>query len=143
MPSSAISSITVSDSTGDNGWLIAVCMFATIAACSGVSAMPGGLGAMPKMPAGMSGAMPTLPPGMAMPMMPGAVAGGAAGAGALGALMPNVANMPPGMAMTPEQMAMMADLQKAMSEPLSPTETLAVMDEMAELGMLPKAILPR
>lgn len=100
------------------------------------SGMPAGFGAMPKMPAGMT--MPTMPAGA------GAAATGAAGAagaaGALGGLMPNVADLPPGMALTPEQMAMMANMQTAMSQPLSPVESLAVLDEMAELGMMPKAV---
>jgi hypothetical protein len=107
--------------------------------------MPGGLGAMPQMPAGMT--MPNMPNMPKMPAGAGAVAGapGAAGAigsaGALGGLMPQMAaQMPPGMALTPEQMTMIASMQTAMSQPLSPVESLAVMDEMAELGMLPKSI---
>lgn len=55
--------------------------------------------------------------------------------------MPNLANMlPPGTALPPEQAAMLAQLQGAMAQPLSPAQTLAAMDEMAELGLLPRPV---
>ena len=56
------------------------------------------------------------------------------------ALMPNGGQLPPGMAMDADQMAMMAGMQQAMSQPLSPPETLATIDELFKLGFLPKAI---
>ena len=104
--------------------------------------MPGlsGMPAMPAMPA-----MPTMPamsgmPGLsAMPGMPG-MPGGMAGeieAKALRLIAPDVAALPPGAGISPD---MMARLQQAMSQPLSPPETLAVVDEMFELGLMPKAI---
>ena len=110
----------------------------------------GGAGAlmagMPKMPAGMT--MPSMPN---MPTLPGA-AGMALGgmppgasmppemAAAMAKLMPNGGQLPTGMAMDSEQMAMMARAMQALNEPLSPAETLATIDELFELGFLPKAI---
>lgn len=106
-------------------------------------AMLGGmptLGGMPKMPAGMT--MPNLPvgAGMAMGGLPQGTGIPADMAAKLGAMLPNAGQLPPGMAMDPDQMAMLADMQQAMSEPLSPPETLATMDELFELGFLPKAM---
>lgn len=110
----------------------------------------GGLmGGMPKMPAGMS--MPGLPAGIAMPNMPGGMglpmgmlppgAGVPADVAAkMGAMMPDGGTLPPGMAIGPGQMAMMARMQQSMSQPLSPAETLATLDELTELGFLPKAM---
>jgi hypothetical protein len=46
----------------------------------------------------------------------------------------------PGMALEPEQMAAMARMQQAMSQPLSPRETLASIDALTELGFLPQPI---
>ena len=110
---------------------------------SGVASL---LGGMPKIPAGM--AMPGLPN---MPNMgAGAGLGGAAlGAGMapgmsaemaakLGQMMPGAGQMPPGL--DAEQAAMMNRMLQAMGEPLSPPETLATIDELFELGFLPKAI---
>ena len=108
----------------------------------------GGAGAlmagMPKMPAGMT--MPSMPN---MPTLPGA-AGMALGgmppgasmppemAAAMAKLMPNAGQLPPGMAIDP---AMMARAQQMLSQPpLSPPETLATIDELFELGFLPKAM---
>lgn len=106
------------------------------------------LGGMPKLPAGM--AMPNLPAGAGLPNMPAGVGlpvGGLQAAGIpadmaaqLGAMLPNAGALPPGMALDAEQMAMMARMQQAMSEPLSPPETLATIDELFELGFLPKAM---
>ena len=108
------------------------------------------IGGMPKMPAGMS--MPTLPTGIGMPTMPNmppgaaGLLGGMPQAGAIppdiaarmGAMMPNAGQLPPGMAIDP---AMMARAQQMMSQPpLSPPETLATIDELFELGFLPKAM---
>lgn len=68
--------------------------------------------------------------------------------------MPSLATLPPGMAeamarMLPsgtkpggldgEQSALIAQLMGGLGAPLSPPETLAVIDEMSEIGMLPKA----
>ena len=109
----------------------------------------GGAGGMPKMPAGMT--MPSLPAGMSMPNLPAGaellMGGMPQGAGIppemaakMRALMPNGGQLPPGMAMDADQMAMMAGMQQAMSQPLSPPETLATIDELFKLGFLPKAI---
>jgi hypothetical protein len=113
------------------------------------------LGGMPKLPAmpnmpgmpnmagipGMPG-MPTLPGGVGMPV--GGLTQGMAippeMAAKMGAMMPGVGQLPPGMGLGPEQMAMMAQVQRSMSEPLSPAETLATIDELFELGFLPKSI---
>lgn len=112
----------------------------------GIPKMPAGM-TMPNLPTGMT--MPNLPTGMTMPNMPAGmgIPNLPAGAGIpndlaarMGALMPNAAQLPPGMAIGPEQMAMMAQMQQAMSQPLSVAETLATIDEMVELGFLPKAI---
>ena len=95
---------------------------------------------MPKVPPGM--AMPALPAGMNVPVMAGAVPGLAgteampAGlAGRMREMMPGAGQVPAGV--DPGQMAL---LMQAMSRPLSPPETLAVIDEMGEIGFLPKAI---
>ena len=101
------------------------------------------LGGMPKMPAGM--AMPNMPglPGAAgMPFggMPQGMAMPPDLVAKMGRLVPDAGQMPPGMALGPEQMAMLARVQQAMNEPLSPSETLATIDELFELGFLPKAI---
>ncbi|GEM_PF-2871622 len=110
--------------------------------------MPAGM-AMPTMPAGMSGmpagiAMPTMPgmPGMpglpgGMPVMPGmgALPPGSPDMSAMMARMMPAGAMP---SLNPEQAAMLAKLQGSMSAPLSPLETLATLDEMTELGVLPK-----
>ena len=108
------------------------------------------MGGMPKMPAGMT--MPNIPgmPGIpGMPTLPGAssmaLGGMPAGASmppemaaAMAKLMPNAGQLPPGMAIDP---AMMAQVQQMMSQPpLSPPETLATIDELFELGFLPKAM---
>ena len=122
------------------------------------------------LPAGMpalAGGMPSLPggaAGLALPQAGGALAGGASGmlpggmagmagmlpggAGALGGVDPAVMaammeRMAPGgvaglPAMDP---ALMAQAQQLMSQPpLSPTETLATIDELGELGFLPPAM---
>ena len=52
-------------------------------------------------------------------------------------MLPAVGQLPAGTGIDPEQLAR---VMQAMSQPLSPPETLAVMDEMAEIGMLPKAM---
>jgi hypothetical protein len=55
--------------------------------------------------------------------------------------MPNIANMlPPGTALPPEQAAMLAQLQGAMAQPLTPAQTLVAMDDMVELGLLPRPV---
>ncbi len=50
------------------------------------------------------------------------------------------AQMPSGMSLSPEQQAMMAQVQGLMAKPLSPAQTIAAIDEMAELGFLPRPI---
>ena len=116
---------------------------------SGVSGLPN----MPAMPA--TGAVPGMPSLQGMAGMP-ALAGlpGQAGLGALSAglpggavptdiaakmatLMPGAGQIPAGMGITPQQMAM---LQQMMAEPLSPQETIATIDELADLGFLPRPI---
>ena len=47
------------------------------------------------------------------------------------------AMMPAGMALDPAQLGMMQDAQTALANPLSPPETVATIDELAELGFLP------
>ena len=93
---------------------------------------------------GLSGmsmpAMPKLPDGMQMPMLPGGALPGMPGMDA--AMMADAeaqmrAMMPAGMALDPEQLAMMQDAQTALANPLSPPETVATIDELAELGFLP------
>jgi hypothetical protein len=110
----------------------------------------GNVGAGRGMPSGM--ALPTMPgmPGMlgvspmpgGMPMMPGMGAlppGSPDMATMMARMMPGGA-MPPGMALDPEQAAMLAKLQGGMSAPLAPAETLATIDEMSELGLLSPAM---
>jgi hypothetical protein len=110
----------------------------------GAGGMAGMLGGMPKVPAGIS--MPTLPAGMGLPNLP---AGAALGMGAamppefaarMSAMMPNAGALPPGITMNADTMAMMARMQQAMAQPLPPAETLATIDELFELGFLPKTI---
>ena len=121
--------------------------------------MPALAGGMPSLPAGAAG--------LALPQAGGALAGGASGmlpggmagmagmagmlpggAGALGGVDPAVmaAMMermaPGGVAGLPAiDPALMAQAQQLMSQPpLSPTETLATIDELGELGFLPPAM---
>lgn len=114
----------------------------------GMPTLPSGM-AMPNLPAGM--AMPNLPAGMGMPSLPAGAAAALGGmphgaglpadvAARMREMMPNAGQLPPGMTLDPEQAAMMARMQQSMSEPLSPPETLATIDELFELGFLPKAI---
>ncbi|RZU01073.1 hypothetical protein [Rivibacter subsaxonicus] len=99
----------------------------------GMPGLPAGLGALPNMPAGAGlvlGGLPSLPGGVPPEM-----------AAKLAAMVPGGgAGMPAGMTLDPEQMAMMARMQQAMSQPLSPPETLATIDELFELGFLPKSM---
>ena len=82
--------------------------------------------ALPPMGMGIGSGMPAgLPPEMAAKM---------------GSLMPGLGQMPAGMALDPEQTAAMARMQQAMSQPLSPRETLASIDALTELGFLPKPV---
>ena len=75
-------------------------------------------------------------PGMSgLPGMSGAAGMGAQEGQMMRALQ---AQMPAGMALSPEHAAMMSQLQGAMAQPLSPPQTIAAIDEMAELGFLPK-----
>lgn len=102
------------------------------------SALPGGL---PKMPAGMT--PPTMPNNMAG--LPGLAGGTGLSvppdvAARMSSLMPGAGQLPPGLAMDPQQMAMMSRALQAMNQPLSPADTLATIDELFELGFMPKAI---
>jgi len=105
----------------------------------------GGMSGMSGMP-GMSGlpGMPVLPPGLGT--LPGGLAGGAGDAvpadvaAKMAGLMPGGGQLPAGLGLDPEQMAMLAGLQKSMAEPLSPQETIATLDELADLGFLPRPI---
>lgn len=116
--------------------------------------VPGMSGAMPGLPGGM--AIPQLPGGMALPQMPGGMAipqmqsgmmispglAGAAGmppdvAAKMREMMSGAGQLPADSGIDSEQMARM---MQAMSRPLSPPETVAVIDELAEVGFLPKAI---
>ena len=88
------------------------------------------------MPMGMLMGMP-----MGMPMGMGVPAGlPPEMAAKMGSLMPGLGQLPAGMALDPEQMAAMARMQQAMSQPLSPRETLASIDALTELGFLPKPV---
>lgn len=84
---------------------------------AGLAGLAGGLGPT---------ALPGLPGGAALPGLPG--------------MADIAAMMPPGTALPPEQAAMLAQMQRAMAQPLSPAQTAAAIDEMAELGLLPRPI---
>jgi hypothetical protein len=107
--------------------------------------MPAGVG-MPGM-AGMAG-MPGMAAAGAMPMLPGGLpSAGTAGvdpavAGMLGGLATSgMASMPPGTGMDAEQMAMMQRMLASMGQPLSPPETLAAIDQLGEIGLMPPQML--
>jgi hypothetical protein len=98
------------------------------AAVGGALGMPSGMpimgaGAMPSMPGGAGAVDPAM-----LQQMIGARAGS----------MPNMPTMPP------EQAAQMAaalqSMQQAMAQPLSRAETIAVFDELAELGVMTPAM---
>jgi hypothetical protein len=123
----------------------------------GGSGVPGLAQGIPGMPAGM--ATSQTPAGMTIPGMPGGLPGAAGlpgmtgvpglaglqgmGIGALdgGDLMARMRSMMAAGQMPsdvdPEQITR---FMQAMSQPLTPPETLAVMDEMNEIGFLPKAM---
>ncbi len=70
--------------------------------------------------------------------------GGIGGMGAvpdLGAMQGLFGNLPPGVALAPEQTALLAQLQQSMAQPLSPAQTLATLDELGELGLAPAPLL--
>lgn len=98
----------------------------------------GGPAGMPNMPT-----LPSMPPGV---VVPGAMPNVAAIAGAppgtaemLSKMMPGGAGgLPPGAALDPSQMAMLAQAQAMIGRPTSPAETLSTIDEMTEIGLLPK-----
>lgn len=87
----------------------------------GMPAVPG-MQVMPGMP-GMAGVPPEVA-AMMSKMMPGSMPGG-------GLTGPNGLNA--------EQSQMLAALTGSMGAPLSPQETMGILDEMVELGMLPEA----
>ena len=138
--------------TGCKGMALADALegFNLRSAASGAGRMLGG--GMPALPAGMAmpnlaGAMgggPKLPAGLGMAMGGGLPQGIPADVAAkMGSMFPGVSGMgqlPAGMALDPDQMAALASMQQAMSEPLSPPETLAAIDTLLELGFLPKAM---
>lgn len=89
-----------------------------------------GLAGLPGMPG-----LPSVPGGgVAMPDV-GAMKG------LLGGMMPAGGGLPAGMALAPEQAAMLAQLQQSMAQPLSPKETLATIDELGEIGLVPAPML--
>jgi hypothetical protein len=99
---------------------------------AGMGAMPGGMGAMP-------GGMGAMPGGMGA--MPGGMGMSADMSGQLAALLPEGGRLPPGTGTAgADPQAMMARIQQAMGQPLSPAETSATLDELAELGFLPRAM---
>ena len=124
------------------------------ALAGGMPSLPGGAGglALPQAGGALAGGASGMLPGGMAGMLPGGMAGMAGmlpgGAGALGGVDPAVMaammeRMAPGgvaglPAMDP---ALMAQAQQLMSQPpLSPTETLATIDELGELGFLPPAM---
>lgn len=103
---------------------------------AGLPGLVGGGGGMPGMP-GLTG-------GGGMAAMPGLTGLTALSTGAsmspeitakMATLMPGIGQMPQG---TDIDAGMMAQVQQMMSEPLSPPETLATIDDLTELGFLPK-----
>lgn len=121
---------------------------------AGMPSLPGGAAglALPQAGGALAGGASGMLPGGMAGMLPGGMAGVAGmlpgGAGALGGVDPAVMaammeRMAPGgvaglPAMDP---ALMAQAQQLMSQPpLSPTETLATIDELGELGFLPPAM---
>lgn len=131
-------------------------MGGAMALLGGVPKLPPGMG-LPSMPGGA--ALPGLTGGAGLPGLPANVMAGMAGMGGvpgmpglplggmpadvaarMGSLMPGLGQMPAGMAADPEQAAMMARMMEALSRPLSPAETVATLDELADLGFLPKAV---
>lgn len=121
---------------------------------AGMPSLPGGAAglALPQAGGALAGGASGMLPGGMAGMLPGGMAGMAGmlpgGAGALGGVDPAVMaammeRMAPGgvaglPAMDP---ALMAQAQQLMGQPpLSPTETLATIDELGELGFLPPAM---
>ena len=121
---------------------------------AGMPSLPGGAAglALPQAGGALAGGASGMLPGGMAGMLPGGMAGVAGmlpgSAGALGGVDPAVMaammeRMAPGgvaglPAMDP---ALMAQAQQLMSQPpLSPTETLATIDELGELGFLPPAM---
>ncbi|MGZ8261000.1 MAG: hypothetical protein ACXWUL_10690 [Caldimonas sp.] len=110
----------------------------------GLPTLPGGT-ALPQLPGDM--VLPQVPGGMVLPQMPGGLAlapglGGTAGMppemmAKMREMMPGAGSIPEGSGIDAEQMQRVL---QAMSRPLSPPQTLAVIDEMAEVGLLPKAM---
>lgn len=121
------------------------------ALAGGMPSLPGGGAglALPQAGGALAGGASGMLPGDMAGMLPGGMAGMLpGGAGALGGVDPAVMaammeRMAPGgvaglPAMDP---ALMAQAQQLMSQPpLSPTETLATIDELGELGFLPPAM---
>jgi len=86
----------------------------------------------------LSQAMPGMAmPGMSMPGLPGG-----AESAQMQALMQQAmaGRLPAGAAMSPEMMSQLGAAQQAMSQPLSRSETAAVFDELAELGVMTPAM---
>ena len=83
--------------------------------------------------------MPQLPAGLPTGMLGLAGASGteAEALARMRAMLPSGAQLPAGAGIDPDQMAR---VMQAMGQPLAPPETLAVIDEMTEIGFLPKAM---
>lgn len=109
---------------------------------AGVRAMPNpaSMPNLPKMP-NLPG-MPALPGMASLSAMTGGLGGGVQSdmTARMSALMPGLGQMPAGAGLAPDQMAMLESVQQAMGRPLSPGETIAAIDDLAELGFLPKAV---
>lgn len=63
-----------------------------------------------------------------------------AGMAGMAGMMPGMPTLPAGAALPPEQAEMLAQVQRSMAQPLSPPQTLGAIDEMAELGLLPRPV---
>lgn len=83
----------------------------------------GGAAALRGIAGGMAGGMPDM-----------------AGMAGMAGMMPGMPTLPAGAALPPEQAEMLAQVQRSMAQPLSPPQTLGAIDEMAELGLLPRPV---
>lgn len=117
--------------------------------CKGI-ALANALRALDQQRGGGMSAMSAMAGLPTMPSLPGAMPAGLAGglggavpadvAAKMASLMPGMGQLPAGIGLDPGQMAMLANLQQSMAEPLSPQETIATIDELADLGFLPKPV---
>ncbi len=103
--------------------------------CKG-AALANAIGALDLRGGGGAGALAGMAGMTGMTGMPG---GGAIDPAMLGRLMGGAGALPPGVQLDPQQAAMLAQMQQMMAQPpLSPAETVATLDELAEIGLLPK-----